>query len=160
MVPYPTPDLVTALAPDASSLKAGRSLASPGKWSLAGGNEAALWGLMQGSGKDPYQVLVLADGTATKCSCPSRKFPCKHALGLLFIAAEQPGKLDSVPPPPWVDEWLATRAEKAAKAETKAAAIADSTKPPVDEAAQARRREKRTERVLRASLFSNNGSPT
>ncbi len=153
MASYPTPDLVTALAPDSASLKAGRGLASPGKWSLAGGNEEALWGLMQGSGKDPYQVQVLADGTATKCSCPSRKFPCKHALGLLFIAAEQPGKLAASPPPAWVEEWLASRAEKAAKAESKSAAAAESPKAPVDEAAQAKRREKRTGRVAEGISF-------
>lgn len=147
MASYPPSDVITALAPDAASLKAGRGLASPGKWSLAGGNEVVLWGLMQGSGKDPYQVQVLADGTATKCSCPSRKFPCKHALGLLFIAAEQPGKLAAAPPPAWVEEWLASRAEKAAKAETKTSGSALTPKPPVDEAAQAKRREKRAERI-------------
>jgi len=153
MANYPTPDLVTALAPDASSLKAGRGLASPGKWTLAAGNEVALWGLMQGSGKDPYQVQVLADGTATKCSCPSRKFPCKHAIGLLFIAAEQPGKLAASPPPAWVEEWLASRAEKAAKAETKAADATAAPKAPVDEKAQARRREKRSGRIADGISF-------
>ncbi len=153
MAHYPTPDLVTALAPDAAALKAGRGLASPGKWSLAGGNDTALWGLMQGSGKDPYQVQVLADGTATKCSCPSRKFPCKHALGLLFIAAEQPGKLAAMPPPAWVEEWLASRAEKAAKAEAKAVASDTTPKAPVDEAAQAKRRGKRSERVAEGIGF-------
>lgn len=153
MASYPTPDLVTALAPDAASLKAGRGLSSPGKWTLAGGNDSALWGLMQGSGKDPYQVQVLADGTATKCTCPSRKFPCKHAIGLLFIAAEQPGQLAAGPPPAWVEEWLASRAEKTAKAEAKAVETASAPQAPVDAAAQAKRREKRTERVAQGIAF-------
>lgn len=153
MTPYPTPDIITALAPDAASLKAGRGLASPAKWSLAGGNEAALWGLMQGSGKDPYQVRVLADGSATKCSCPSRKFPCKHALGLLFIAAEQPAKLDASAAPAWVDEWLAMRSEKSAKAEAKVAQAEAGIKAPVDEKAQAKRREKRADRVAEGIEF-------
>lgn len=153
MASYPTPDIVTALAPDAPSLKAGRGLASPGKWTLAAGNGDVLWGLMQGSGKDPYQVQALADGSATKCSCPSRKFPCKHALGILFIAAEQPAKLTTSPPPAWVEEWLASRAEKATKAEAKAAAAAEGPKTPVDEKAQAKRREKRAGRVAEGVAF-------
>ncbi len=155
MANYPTPDIITALAPDAASLKAGRGLASPGKWTLSGGNDDALWGLMQGSGKDPYQVLVLADGTATKCSCPSRKFPCKHALGLLFIAAEQPGKLTTLPAPAWVEEWLASRAEKSAKTAAKAQETDGSAKPPVDEKAQIKRREKRSDRVTEGIAFLN-----
>lgn len=160
MASYPTPDIVTALAPDAASLKAGRGLASPGKWLVAAGNAEVLWGLMQGSGKDPYQVQALADGSATKCSCPSRKFPCKHALGLLFIAAEQPGKLASPPVPGWVLEWLAGRAEKAGRAEAKAAAAAaapgeggEPAKGPADEKAQAKRREKRSGRVAEGMGF-------
>ncbi len=154
MANYPTPDIVTSLAPDAASLKAGRGLAGPGKWALAAGNDTALWGLMQGSGKDPYQVRILADGSATKCSCPSRKFPCKHALGLLFLAAEQPGKLASAAPPAWVEEWLASRAEKSAKAEAKAALSAEEgVKAPVDEKAQARRRERRGDRVVEGTAF-------
>ena len=153
MASYPTPDIVTALAPDAPSLKAGRGLASPGKWALVAGNAEAVWGLMQGSGKDPYQVQALADGSATKCSCPSRKFPCKHALGILFIAAEQPAKLSGSPPPAWVGEWLAARAEKATKAEAKASAAAETPKGPVDEIAQAKRREKRAGRVADGVVF-------
>ena len=43
-----------------------------------------LWGLCAGSGKNPYQTIVDLSGPAYKCSCPSRKFPCKHALGLLL----------------------------------------------------------------------------
>ncbi|MDB6132185.1 MAG: hypothetical protein JWM59_428 [Verrucomicrobiales bacterium] len=156
MAAYPTPDIVTALAPDASSLKAGRGLASPGKWTLAAGNDTALWGLMQGSGKDPYHVRVLADGSATKCSCPSRKFPCKHALGLLLIAAEQPAKLAASAPPDWLEEWLASRAEKTVKTETKAAKAAEGgPKAPADGKAQAQRRAKRMERMAEGMGFLN-----
>ena len=67
MPPYPTSDQVTALAPDASSVKSGRELASPRKWTLLGADGEALWGLAQGSGKDPYQTRVLPDGSSTKC---------------------------------------------------------------------------------------------
>nr|WP_279163542.1 SWIM zinc finger family protein [Rhodococcus erythropolis] len=32
--------------------------------------------------------MVDLRGPAYKCSCPSRKFPCKHALGLLVEWSE------------------------------------------------------------------------
>ena len=49
-----TPDQITAAAPDAASLKAGRGLATARKWESAGGDEEVLWGLAMGSGKEPY----------------------------------------------------------------------------------------------------------
>ena len=88
-----TPDQITALAPDAASLKAGRGLATRRKWESAGGDGDVLWGLAMGSGKEPYQTRVSLADFATKCSCPSRKFPCKHALGLMFLASGEPASL-------------------------------------------------------------------
>ena len=78
-----TEDQVSALAPDASSLSAARKLA--GRWRGTGQSDTALWGLCQDSGTQPYQTIVDLAGPAYKCSCPSRKFPCKHALSLLLI---------------------------------------------------------------------------
>ena len=51
-------------------------------------SDGLLWGECQGSGKTPYRVTVDTGGRRYQCSCPSRKFPCKHALGLLFLWAE------------------------------------------------------------------------
>ncbi len=80
-----TTDLVLGLAPDAASAKAGRGQAGPGKWTGLGAQDTVLWGEVQGSGQKPYQVRVDLGGPVFKCSCPSRKFPCKHALGLMLI---------------------------------------------------------------------------
>ena len=99
-----TSQQVLALAPDPASAKAGRALATPRPWSGLGQDERAVWGLCQGSGKKPYQTQVELPEPAFKCSCPSRKFPCKHALALLLLFAE-----DAVPDgqrPEWVQEWL------------------------------------------------------
>ncbi|WP_211273319.1 SWIM zinc finger family protein, partial [Streptomyces hirsutus] len=86
-----TADQVLALAPDTASRRAGSRLGAAGPWSGAGSSgEGALWGLCKGSGSKPYRTVVdLADvsGPAYECSCPSRKFPCKHALGLLLLWA-------------------------------------------------------------------------
>ena len=78
----------------------------------------AAWGLCKGSGANPYQVAVDIAGPAYKCSCPSRKIPCKHALGLLFLVAD--GGAPTADPPDWAQSWLDSRASRAATAATRA----------------------------------------
>ncbi|MER7818614.1 SWIM zinc finger family protein, partial [Streptomyces sp. NPDC096153] len=83
-----TAEQVLALAPDMPSRKAGSRLGTAGPWSGTGGSGAgAVWGLCRGSGSTPYRTVVDTSGPAYQCSCPSRKFPCKHALGLLLLWA-------------------------------------------------------------------------
>ena len=114
---------VLALAPDESSAKAAKGLLSPAKWPLLGASDEAVWGECQGSGSKPYQTQVdVSDGGAHfRCTCPSRKFPCKHGLALLLLQA-QDGARFSAPRPAWVDEWLASRRQRAERKEAKAAA--------------------------------------
>src|SRR3954447_16458808 len=117
-----TAEQVLALAPDSGSAAAGRKLAGTKDWRGLGRSEAALWGECQGSAL--YQVRVdLADLTV-KCSCPSRKFPCKHGLGLLLLAATNPGALPVGEPPEWLTSWLRQRAATAEKREAKAQQVA------------------------------------
>ncbi len=80
-------DQVMAAAPDSASQVAGRRLARPGPWSAIGVSDGLLWGECQGSGKTPYKITVDTGTPRYQCTCPSRKFPCKHALGLLFLWA-------------------------------------------------------------------------
>ncbi|HEX7862751.1 MAG TPA: SWIM zinc finger family protein [Verrucomicrobiae bacterium] len=115
-----TSEQVIALAPDASSASSGKSLGSAHKWKSLGATEACAWGTIQGSGKNPYQTCIDLGGPAFKCTCPSRKFPCKHGIGLFLILAQQPAALKEKEPPAWASEWLAKRTEKEEK-KTKAA---------------------------------------
>ena len=106
---------ILALAPDASSASSGKALSNPSKWKNLGSSDTAIWGECQGSGKDPYRTGVdLSDYTA-KCSCPSRKFPCKHGIGLMLIHASKP--LEAATPPDWLSTWLEGR-QKRAEAKT------------------------------------------
>ncbi|MGX6605498.1 DUF5691 domain-containing protein [Micromonosporaceae bacterium Da 78-11] len=124
---------VETLAPDAPSVKAARSLAAAGSWSATGLlDDMILWGLCRG-----YQVCVDLSGPAFKCSCPSRKIPCKHALGLLTAWAES--GVSAAPAPAFAAEWQAARLARA-EAKPRAAATPD----PV---AAAKRVEQRAERV-------------
>ncbi len=142
-VPW-TRDQVLALAPDSSSATAGQKLAGPAPWSGHGGDGEVVWGLCAGSGKRPYQTVVELQAVAFKCSCPSRKFPCKHALGLLLLWSDG-GVPASGERPDFVREWLASRAERAAKSAARAGE-ADSDKVSDPEAA-AKRAAQRAERV-------------
>ncbi|MEL3951500.1 MULTISPECIES: SWIM zinc finger family protein [Streptomyces] len=151
-----TADQVLALAPDASSQKAGSRLGIAGPWSRAGSSgEGAVWGLCKGSGSKPYQTVIdTADvaGPAYRCSCPSRKFPCKHALGLLLLWAGDQGGGRAVPdgeqPPDWAREWLDTRrAKAAAKGGSPAAGPGAGASAPADPEAARKRAERRAERV-------------
>jgi SWIM zinc finger len=121
----PTPwsaEQVLALAPDASSQKAARGLATTRSWQGTGrgADGQTLWGLCAGSGKQPYQSVVDVSAPAYRCSCPSRKFPCKHTLALMLLWSA--GSVPEAEPPGWVLEWTASRAQRQAKAATRVAA--------------------------------------
>jgi SWIM zinc finger len=129
---------VLTLAPDASADRAARSVATARSW-LSSGFDAglgAVWGECKGSAATPYRTVVDLSGPAYKCSCPSRKFPCKHALGLLLYWSA-----DGVPggePPDWASTWLTGRAAKA---------TAVKGAEPADPDAAQRRAEQREQRV-------------
>ncbi|MES2260755.1 MAG: SWIM zinc finger family protein [Pseudomonadota bacterium] len=147
-----TADQILALAPDASSAKAGSQLALPAKWGKLGRSEAALWGECQGSGKDPYRTQIDCSEPAFKCSCPSRKFPCKHGLGLYLLLAAQPALFAEGVVPPWVNDWLQGRQQRSEK---KLEAAAEKTRDQTPEQAAAaaaqtqKREEKREAKVAR-----------
>ncbi len=132
-----TPDQVLALAPDAASAQAGRGIANPSKWASLGSDGVFAWGEAKGSGANPYQTAIDLSEPAFKCSCPSRKFPCKHGLGLFLLFSQ-----DTVSPatrPIWVEEWSQKRV---ARSENSA-----KPKEPSDPVAQEKRAAKRDDRI-------------
>lgn len=143
-----TADQVLALALDAASRKAGSKLGAAGPWSEAGSSdEGTVWGLCKGSGSKPYQTVIdIADaaGPAYKCSCPSRKFPCKHALGLLLLWAGGEGAVPPGPAPDWAEQWLEGRRQRAQEKRTADGAGSAASGDP--EAAR-RRAERRAVRI-------------
>ncbi|MEV7343189.1 SWIM zinc finger family protein [Streptomyces sp. NPDC093544] len=145
-----TADQVLALAPDAASRKAGSKLGATGPWSEAGSSdEGTVWGLCAGSGSKPYQTVIdIADSTgpAYKCSCPSRKFPCKHALGLLLLWAGEEGTVPRGPAPDWAEQWIEGRRQRAAEKATTTGGASGTASSGDPEGAR-RRAERRAERV-------------
>ena len=99
-----------ALAPDDNTLKRAEQLASPRRWIFVERNDRALWGECSGSGADPYRAVVDMNGPAYKCSCPVKRFPCKHALALLLMATDGNDEtFGKNPPPQYVTEWIDAR---------------------------------------------------
>lgn len=137
---------VSALAPDPVQAATGQRLAATGTWSDGGYrvDPPALWGRCQGSGKTPYRTVIDLSGPAYSCSCPSRRFPCKHALGLMFLWSD--GQVpEAEAPAGFAQGWLSARAEKAA-----GGSEADDKPPPrspADPGAAAKRVAQRQARV-------------
>jgi hypothetical protein len=132
-------DQVAALATDAGSLRGARGLTGAGRWPESGRSGDVVWGLCRGSGQQPYQVCADLGGPAYRCSCPSRRVPCKHVLGLLLRWSGD--GLPEAAAPQWVAEWQAARAARAAKAAAPRAA------GPADPAAAQKRARRRADRV-------------
>ena len=114
-----TTEQILKLAPDDASAKAAQGLLNVKKWSGLGTGEQAVWGLCQGSGSKPYQSQIDLREPAFKCSCPSRKFPCKHGLALFLLLAEERGEFKEKQQPDWVSGWMNGRSERAEKKQAK-----------------------------------------
>lgn len=129
---------ILALAPDQASITAAKTLCNAKAWLLLGASGQAIWGECKGSGAKPYQTRIDFNGNACKCSCPSRKFPCKHGLALYLLYVDEPQHFaQSAGEPPWVTEWLASRHQKTEAKTTKA------TSKPVDAKAKEKRQQQR-----------------
>lgn len=136
-----TENQIIALSPDDSSTKAGMQLANDSHWVTLKYHEKALWGECKGSGKNPYFTIVDLQNIAFKCSCPSRKFPCKHSLGLFLLHARKPNIFQQESAlTDQVDTWISKRSQKSDIKETKES-------KPIDEKAQQKRAEQREEKV-------------
>lgn len=138
-----TSEQILSLAPDPASAKAGGQLSAANKWNGLGRSDSALWGECQGSGKDPYRTQIDLSEPAFKCSCPSRKFPCKHGLGLYLLVAAQPALFLQAEAPQWVTDWLQNRQQRQEKKVEKVRA--HTPEQAEANAAQSRKREEKRE---------------
>ena len=103
---------ILSLAPDPASAKAGQSLGSIRSWSNLGAGHGLVWGECLGSGSKPYQTKLDPAAPAFSCSCPSRKFPCKHSIGLMIVWAEGPDRFAEGELPSWVVSWKENREKR------------------------------------------------
>ena len=155
-------DKIERLAPDQASLSAARKLLKAGQWpTLETDSEGLIWGECHGSGATPYRIAVTEADAGYKCTCPSRKFPCKHSLALMWLRADGLAPFAPGSPPQWVNDWLGRRRGPAAAAkpadagdarpQASIAALADESAaeeadPQAAERAEAQRARNRTKR--------------
>jgi hypothetical protein len=106
------------LAPDQASLGAALKLMKPATWPMLAreADASLLWAECQGSGATPYRVIVSPDDLGYKCTCPSRKFPCKHVLAVMWMHCDRPERFEPGASPDWVRDWLSRRRPKASTA--------------------------------------------
>ncbi|OXM83519.1 SWIM zinc finger family protein [Paenibacillus rigui] len=116
---YLTESYVDGLALNGAAMKNGKDLARKNSFPKLrkSPDGELLFGECKGSGKEPYRCsadFVKPDSPVFRCSCPSRQFPCKHILGLLYAyTAGQAFDTEEIPPD------IAEKREKAEKREEK-----------------------------------------
>ncbi len=144
-----TYDYVLTLAPDPGTAQRAKSVAHAQRWLSLEGNGRAIWGLL-GDPADPYRTAVDFEGMGFRCSCPVRRQPCKHGIGLLllFTKANHVFQLQDNPPD-WLADWLKKRSEKSAKPsnETASNGSAASRSPEADAALAEQRKQNREKRM-------------
>jgi SWIM zinc finger len=126
-----TETAVQRLAPDDDSYKAARDLIRKKSFLKPGISADQTWllGECKGSGKNPYEISIdITDSSQPtfRCNCPSRKFPCKHGLGLLLHYAQSANQFTTREPS---EELQAKREKKAAREQKKTEEGAAPPKP-------------------------------
>jgi hypothetical protein len=129
---------VDSLAVNSSAMKNGKDLAKKKSYSALhkSSDGTLLFGDCKGSGKEPYRCSVdwiKPDSPVFRCTCPSRQFPCKHILGLLYAFTQGQPFTEAEAPAD-----IAEKREKAAAKEKKAAADPAESDPPNPAAAEKR----------------------
>ncbi|MEU3946093.1 SWIM zinc finger family protein [Streptomyces sp. NPDC029526] len=151
---------------DQASGPVGGEPGAPGAWSETGwSDDGVVWGLYGGTGTGggaQHRTAIdtgAVSAPAYRCSCPSRREPCRHAAGLLALRSAGDGPVPRTEAPGWAARWAADRrgredepgassAEGGAAAEgasaTESRAVAAG---PADPEAARRRARRRAERV-------------
>lgn len=123
-----TEQQIEKLAPKESTFKAGKKLAVTTNWEMLELSQRAMWGTIKGSGKKPYLVQIDTANVAFKCTCPSRQFPCKHAVGLLLCHSQDKSVFVEAKEPDYVEDWIEKRAKRAEKIDKEEKELTDEEK--------------------------------
>lgn len=145
-----TEQYITSIAPNPAAVKNARKISSTGGFVKlnASSDDTFYMGECTGSGSSNYITSAdFADPAKPvyRCSCPSRQFPCKHSLALLFeMAAKKPFSPCEIP-----EDILQKRKKIEAKAEKSQAQSEDKNAskaaPKVNKAARTKKLKKQLE---------------
>lgn len=73
------------LAPDSGALEQARKLFFAKRWLLLEGNGEYLWGVYETAYGQRIETAVRLEPPILRCSCKSRRRPCKHALAMVLL---------------------------------------------------------------------------
>lgn len=131
-----TEQLILSLAPNPAAASNGKKISNSGSFVklYRSSDETFFMGECMGSGKNPYITsadYIDENHPVYRCSCPSRQFPCKHSLGLMYeMMSDKTFEICEIP-----EDILSKRAKLAAKSSKSDAPAEDST-PQADEKAE------------------------
>ncbi|MEZ3422980.1 MAG: SWIM zinc finger family protein [Lachnospiraceae bacterium] len=136
---------IAALAANASALNNARKISQKGGFVklFCSGDDTFYMGECAGSGKSNYissADFIQEESPVFRCSCPSRQFPCKHSLALLFeINSGKEFGLCEIP-----EDIIKKRQKKEARA-AKVADGSQESKPKVNKTARTKKIKKQLE---------------
>lgn len=147
---------IISQAPNSSAVQNGKKLSQKGSFFYLSklSDDTLFWADCAGSGKNPYHTSVdFIDETSPvfRCSCPSRQFPCKHAIGLTFeILQEKEFKVAEIP-----NDLAEKRSKQAAKKAKKEQSLSNNestekTSKKTNNAAKAKKIKKQLEGLDKA----------
>lgn len=149
-----TEELVRSLAPNPAAFSNAQKISRSGDFSglSVTADKTLIFGECKGSGKNPYRTSADFSGESPicRCSCPSRQFPCKHALALMleYSSGKTFAQAD-------VPEDVAAKRDKIAKKSEKAASGEAKPAPKQNKAAAAKKLQKQAEGLDLAEKFVN-----
>lgn len=123
-----TEEQIHQLAPNDSTERRARQLATVSRWNDLSTNHQGIWGRCTGSGSQAYQVQIHLTGPKFNCSCPVRKSPCKHSLALLYLYVKSGALFKQEQPPTAIAQWMDRQDD------TSSVATATTSLPPVKSA--------------------------
>ncbi|MCI9456544.1 MAG: SWIM zinc finger family protein [Oscillospiraceae bacterium] len=147
-----TEQYVTSIAPNPAAVKNAKKISSSGGFVrlYASADDTFYMGECTGSGSSNYTTSAdFADPAKPvyRCSCPSRQFPCKHSLALLFEMAAQKKFAPCEVPEDILQKRkkLEAKAEKATAKTEEADPAAPKAPPKVNKAARTKKLKKQLE---------------
>ena len=149
-----TEELIRNSAPNAAAVANATSISRKNGFEklFISEDETLIFGECKGSGKNPYYTSAdfIGEAPVFRCSCPSRQFPCKHALAIMldYLAGKSFVKAD-------VPEDIRSKREKLANKAEKAAANAEKPPKKQNTAAAAKKLQKQREGLDLAESFVN-----
>lgn len=151
-----TAELIRSAAPNPAADQNGQKISRSGGFQslYVSEDKTLIFGDCKGSGSKPYRTSAdfSGDSPVFRCSCPSRQFPCKHSLGIMYdwLAGKSFGVAQIPADILEKRQKLAKKAEKAENAEA-----AEKKPPKQNKSAAAKKLKKQAEGLELAEQFVN-----